>query len=227
MGCYLAPLGEVGSVGGEGLGSYSGARTLVSSGPSRTLNTSEKGHITDCSYKAEQEATAQHSKARNSSSGGAASGVHVLHRARAALRSNSPPCLAHPHPLSSICPPQSSLAFHTHHLPSARPGAHRHVQGQRACSLHFPGPFPAPGAWGRSSSSSGGRPPLLPALPLLIFSGQGPQGWARSIRDRVTAMAGGCWPQGQAGCSGGNRPAQAEPARCRTGTRAAQARPAS
>lgn len=140
-----------------------------------------------------------------------------------------------------LSPPQSSLASHTRHPPSAHPGARRHVHGQCACSLHFPGPSRTPGARGggeeSGSSSSGGQPTLegvwltllLPAVPLLIFSGQWLQEWAWSVWAKSPP-----WQEG-AGARASQFPAklcaveetEAEPARCPTETQAELARPAS
>lgn len=138
-----------------------------------------------------------------------------------------------------LSPPQSSLASHTRHPPSARPGAHRHVHGQRACSSHFPGPSRC---WGEESgsSSSGGQPtlegawltPLPPAVPTLTFSGQWLQAWAWSMWAKSPP-----W-QESAGARAGHFPAKlcaveateatwAEPACCPPETQAELARLAS
>lgn len=142
-----------------------------------------------------------------------------------------------------LSPPQSSLASHTRHPPSARPGARRHVHGQRACSLHFPGPSPTPGA-GRGAEG-GAAAPVRGAA----HSGRGVADTPAArcaLIDLLRAVAAGVglvhmgqvtksppWQEG-AGARAGQFPAklcaveetEAEPARCPTETQAELARPA-
>lgn len=145
----------------------------------KTKNVPVKGHVTDCSYKAEQEATAQHTKARNSSRRGW--GQWCPHTAEgqgtwAALCPRSSPCLpptplpalhqqlAHPHHPS--VPPRSSLNSHIHYPPSVHPEAHGHAQGQCARPWHFPGPSPGCRYWegGEWQQLWWGQPTLKGAL---------------------------------------------------------------
>lgn len=112
-----------------------------------------KDHVTDCSSKAEQEATAQHTKARNSSKGWgqwcphAAEGQGTL----AVLRLHSSPALA-PHPCqpsASPLPATGSVAHPYHLFPLGLPSIRTlttHFQSRDMSwgSVHataFPGPL--------------------------------------------------------------------------------------